>query len=106
VELTLAEVGRGRRRGARAKATAPERHTVGRESERRMLRQALDEVESGRGLLVSVTGEPGIGKTTLVEEFLADVSGASRPLRVARGRCSERLAEPRRICRSSRRSTR
>jgi hypothetical protein len=70
----------------------PERHTVGRERERQTLRQALDEAEVGRGLLMSVAGEPGIGKTTLVEEFLAEVSGASRPLRIARGRCSERLA--------------
>jgi predicted ATPase len=93
VELTLAEIGRGPTVAVPTrKTTAPERHTVGREGERRMLRQALEEVESGHGLLVSVAGEPGIGKTTLVEEFLADVSGASRPLRVARGRCSERLA--------------
>jgi predicted ATPase len=93
VELTLAEIGRGPAVAVPTrKNTATERHTVGREGERRMLREALEEVENGRGLLVSVTGEPGIGKTTLVEEFLADVSGASRPLRVARGRCSERLA--------------
>src|SRR4029079_6876955 len=44
------------------------------------------------GLLLCVAGEPGIGKTTLVEDFLAEVSASSDWCRVARGRCSERLA--------------
>jgi len=35
-----------------------------------------------------VSGEPGIGKTTLVDAFLKDVDGAA----IGRGRCSERLA--------------
>jgi tetratricopeptide (TPR) repeat protein len=39
--------------------------------------------------LVAVAGEPGIGKTTVVEEFLSELN---EPCRVARGRCSERLA--------------
>ena len=38
-----------------------------------------------------VAGEPGIGKTTLVESFLADAA-ANGGCTVARGRCSERLA--------------
>ncbi|AHG89694.1 transcriptional activator domain-containing protein [Gemmatirosa kalamazoonensis] len=76
---------------ARPSAAAP-RHTVGRAQERQSLRQALAAAEGGRGALLSVAGEPGIGKTTLVEEFLAEVSSATRACRVARGRCSERLA--------------
>jgi DNA-binding SARP family transcriptional activator/predicted ATPase len=68
------------------------RHTVGRERERQALRQALAAAEGGRGALLSVAGEPGIGKTTLVEAFLTEVASAERPCRVARGRCSERLA--------------
>jgi predicted ATPase len=74
------------------RAAAAEHHTVGRDRERRTLRQALTEAETGQGVLLSVAGEPGIGKTTLVEEFLSDVSGATRSYRIARGRCSERLA--------------
>jgi predicted ATPase len=66
--------------------------TVGRERQREALRAALEESESGRGLIVCVTGEPGIGKTTLVEEFLAQLAGATAAPAVARGRCSERLA--------------
>lgn len=45
---------------------------------------------SGNGLLVCVTGEPGIGKTTLVEDFLSEL--ADHDPCIGRGRCSERLA--------------
>ena len=41
--------------------------------------------------MVCVSGEPGIGKTTLVEDFLSDLLRGTAHL-VARGRCSERLA--------------
>ncbi|QXG76062.1 AAA family ATPase [Modestobacter sp. L9-4] len=47
--------------------TAPGRPLVGRREERTRLRQLLDGVDAG-GAAVLVTGEPGIGKTTLVEE--------------------------------------
>src|SRR5439155_1407707 len=42
--------------------------------------------------LVCVSGEPGIGKTTLVEDFLSDLYASGRRFLVAKGRCSERLA--------------
>ena len=38
--------------------------------------------------LVFVTGEPGIGKTALVEAFLAQI-GLGEPLRIGRGQCVE-----------------
>ena len=41
--------------------------------------------------MLSVAGEPGIGKSSLVEKFLASVAPAGAA-RLARGRCSERLA--------------
>jgi tetratricopeptide (TPR) repeat protein len=69
----------------------PVRHTVGRERERQELRTAFHAARAGRGSLVCVAGEPGIGKTTLVEDFLAELS-AGHPCTIARGRCSERLA--------------
>ena len=67
------------------------RHVVGREREHAELRRAFASTVSGRGLLVSIAGEPGIGKTTLVDEFLRQVSSTGSCV-VARGRCSERLA--------------
>src|SRR5678815_4554555 len=69
-----------------------EQRSVGREEERRALRAALAEVNAGRGIVIDVAGEPGMGKTTLVEAFLTEISSAPRPCRIARGRCSERLA--------------
>jgi serine/threonine protein kinase/tetratricopeptide (TPR) repeat protein len=67
------------------------RHTVGREQERAELRAGFESVLAGRGLLLCLAGEPGIGKTTLVEDFLAELT-AERQCMIARGRCSERLA--------------
>ncbi|MFN7944133.1 MAG: protein kinase [Blastocatellia bacterium] len=67
------------------------RHTVGREQERNELRAAFNAASDGRGSLVCVAGEPGIGKTTLVEDFLTDLA-AEKQCTIARGRCSERLA--------------
>ncbi|HEU0121772.1 MAG TPA: protein kinase [Bryobacteraceae bacterium] len=69
----------------------PVRHTVGRKRELQDLRAALVAVGTGRGMLLCVSGEPGIGKSTLVEEFLTSVA-ADGVYTIARGRCSERLA--------------
>jgi class 3 adenylate cyclase/tetratricopeptide (TPR) repeat protein len=43
---------------------------VGRQAELGRLTAVLDVVRQGMGQLVTVTGEPGIGKTRLVQEFL------------------------------------
>ncbi|MCI0458902.1 MAG: protein kinase [Gemmataceae bacterium] len=73
---------------------------VYREPELAALRAALTEADSGRGSFVCVAGEPGIGKTTLVEDFLDELTappptppsrGGQRGVLVARGHCSERL---------------
>ena len=69
-----------------------ERYMVGREQEQAALHTALDTVVAGRGLLLCVAGEPGIGKTMLVEDFLDQVTTTGPPCTIARGRCSERLA--------------
>ena len=68
------------------------RSAVGRARERATLRAALDVAATEGGQLVCVTGEPGIGKTTLVETFITEELEGGRRLAVARGRCSERLA--------------
>jgi tetratricopeptide (TPR) repeat protein len=69
-----------------------QRHTVGRQKERAELGRAFESAVVGQGLLLCVTGEPGIGKTTLVEDFVSELVGTGRLCALARGRCSERLA--------------
>src|SRR5262249_43718346 len=68
------------------------RHTVGLQKERAELRRAFESAAAGQGLLLCVTGEPGIGKTTLVEDFLGELAATGHLCALARGRCSERLA--------------
>lgn len=68
------------------------RHTVGRQTELAELHSGFESAAAGRGLLLCVAGEPGIGKTTLIEEFLANVHASTQPYYLARGRSSERLA--------------
>src|SRR5262249_54505530 len=61
---------------------------VGRESELAGLHARLGKALGGQRQLVFVTGEPGIGKTALVETFLADVAEASLA-RIGSGQCVE-----------------
>ena len=72
-----------------AGSAAAARHTVGRDKERRELVDAFHRAADGRGHLLSISGDPGAGKTTLVESFLDDLRATCR---IGVGRCSERLA--------------
>ena len=59
---------------------------IGRAEPLSRLRQAWDRACSGKRAIVWVAGEPGIGKTTLIEHFVAglgDVSVRPRPMRRA-----------------------
>ena len=58
---------------------------VGRDREQAMLREALVAALAGRGSLVLIGGEAGLGKTTLAEATLAE-AGARGAL-VLVGRC-------------------
>ena len=60
---------------------------VGRDRELARLEQLLAEVRAGQRRIVFVTGEAGIGKTTIVESFLA--STASGDVLVGHGQCVE-----------------
>ena len=60
---------------------------VGRAHELEALKALFDETMSGRGRLVMVVGEPGIGKTRLVEEL--GVYTAVRGAQVCWGHCYE-----------------
>lgn len=93
VAAALAEqagTGAGLRTGP-APATA-KRHTVGRAKELAELHAGFESAAAGGGLFLCVTGEPGAGKTTLVEDFFAALAAAGRTYARGRGRCSERLA--------------
>ncbi|MGE0826907.1 MAG: winged helix-turn-helix domain-containing protein [Candidatus Binatia bacterium] len=61
---------------------------VGRETELAQLHGWLAKARRGERQLVFVTGEPGIGKTTVVEAFLQQISTDSK-VRVSRGQCIE-----------------
>jgi predicted ATPase len=63
-------------------------YVVGRESEIRYLEQYSATVLQGQRQMVFVTGEPGIGKTTLVESFLTKLQTRSG-LYIGRGQCVE-----------------
>ncbi|HEY7411790.1 MAG TPA: protein kinase, partial [Vicinamibacteria bacterium] len=67
------------------------RQSVGREPERQALEAAFAAASTGSGTMVCITGEPGLGKTTLVEEFLEELRAGPGTVWTARGRCSERL---------------
>lgn len=69
------------------------RHIVGRMKEMAALCSAFDQVAAGgKGLMVCLSGEAGLGKTTLVEAFLADIETRGFACNIGRGTCSERLA--------------
>src|SRR5215468_2071669 len=58
---------------------------VGRVGEREALAAHIAAAQQGRGCVILVSGEPGVGKTRLVEEAVARVA----PGRVLWGRCQE-----------------
>jgi predicted ATPase len=73
-------------------AIKSDRPVVHREAELAVLRSALARADAGQGSVVCVSGEPGIGKTTLVEDFLEGVATEWPFCAMLRGHCSERLA--------------
>ena len=65
---------------------------VGRDVELTTLERALADVRRGHGRFLLVTGEPGIGKTTLVERFVA--AAAEADVQVGVGRAWEGAGAP------------
>src|SRR5262249_57983341 len=58
---------------------------VGRERELALLHALLAQVETGRGQVVGVVGEPGMGKSRLLYEFRQSLAG--QRLTYLTGRC-------------------
>jgi DNA-binding winged helix-turn-helix (wHTH) protein/tetratricopeptide (TPR) repeat protein len=87
-----ADTGRSRPTVARASPLSPQPSAlnpvslVGREAEIAQLEGWLEQAQRGARQVVLVAGEPGIGKTTLVNAFLARLP-SQPPLWVARGQC-------------------
>ena len=61
---------------------------VGRDNALSLLRSYLEKMQRGQRQLVFVTGEAGIGKTTLVDSFARSISPESN-VRIGRGQCLE-----------------
>ena len=74
--------------------TAPETRQpfVGRQAEQDKLTARLDDVSQGRGALALIGGEPGVGKTRLSEELLADAR--ERGMLTFTGHCYEEGTAP------------
>ncbi|HET8772749.1 MAG TPA: AAA family ATPase [Thermoanaerobaculia bacterium] len=79
-------------RRAVEQTTRPQLPLVQRESEIEALESALLRARSGQRQVVFITGEAGIGKTSLVERFLTDLR-SKQPAIVARGQCVEHRGE-------------
>ena len=66
---------------------------VGRTRELEQLLTGMDAAFAGDGKVMCVTGEPGIGKTTLFDQLQASRKARGILCATAIGRCSERLGE-------------
>ncbi len=78
------------RRARATRTTSGGSSFVGRAAELRVLAEALDEVRGGRGALVALGGQSGMGKTRLVRHFLTGIQEGSLdddPPLVLAGRC-------------------
>lgn len=66
----------------------PTPYFVGRARELAMLQAVFAQAQTGKRQVVFISGEAGIGKTTLVDRFL-DQLRISGPVRIGRGQCIE-----------------
>jgi class 3 adenylate cyclase/tetratricopeptide (TPR) repeat protein len=74
-----------RRSGVRWSGDRALSRFVGREREMAILHERLAHVESGRGQVVGIAGEPGIGKSRLLYEFRHSLTG--KPVTYCEGHC-------------------
>src|SRR5712691_6712280 len=60
---------------------------IGRDSQLGRLREVYAIARAGQGRVVSLLGEPGIGKSRLLSEFRAEIEAGDHPVRWIEGRC-------------------
>jgi tetratricopeptide (TPR) repeat protein len=75
-----------------SRSRGPRRPFVGRQAELDELSAALDEAAQGQGRVYLLSGEPGIGKTRLIQELTREAG--ERGWQVAAGRCWEEGGAP------------
>ncbi len=68
------------------------RAVVGRDLEMDALLHEFERAERGKGRVVVLSAEAGVGKTTLLDAFVRLLEDRGEAVRIGRGRCSERLA--------------
>jgi DNA-binding winged helix-turn-helix (wHTH) protein/tetratricopeptide (TPR) repeat protein len=66
---------------------------VGRDAELAHLGELLRAARAGQRQIAFVTGEPGIGKTSLVRSFLGDLAAEDEPVWIGLGKCVEHHGE-------------
>ncbi len=66
---------------------------VGRGPELSLMLDSFAAASNGSNQIIAITGEAGIGKTTLTDKFLSELERGGISPWVLRGRCSERLSE-------------
>src|SRR5262249_31804256 len=74
--------------GVQSAPAKPAKTIVGRDNALAELREALQRARCGQRQVIFITGEAGIGKTTLVDAF-EQVAGFGSEIRIARGQCVE-----------------
>jgi DNA-binding winged helix-turn-helix (wHTH) protein len=70
-------------------AIGPDRDLVGRGSAFEVLREMWRRALNGERQIAFITGEPGIGKTALADEFQRQVAVGERSVHIAHGQCIE-----------------
>ncbi len=85
--------GRAARRGApvRAEAVSGEPPLIGRATEVQTLHHALDEAKRGRGRVVTILGEAGVGKSRLVAELAREAADSDTRVLLGRSHESEQI---------------
>jgi class 3 adenylate cyclase/tetratricopeptide (TPR) repeat protein len=74
-----------RRAGVPRRGTRPLSRFVGRTQELALLHERLEQALGGQGQVIGIVGEPGLGKSRLLTEFMHSIRG--RPVTCCEGHC-------------------